>query len=310
MELKKDANFVSVSGGVTDDASLETQPFRINPTTYRLLTDTSISSAVISGGTIDFLSSGTVRVSGGSIQLTGYSPVIATGSIQLTGYSRISGGSITITNSGGTAMASVDAAGNLMVSLGTKLDSTNDSVTATGSIQLTGYSLINLAAGGSITALGGVAHDSADYGFPVKNGAKATTSLSGLTMVGNNDRTDLFAGVDGVQIVRPYSNLEDISSGTASLTSVGSVAVISAAGAGVKTYLTDVTVANSGTGTAILYLLDGAVNKWIIPAPPAGGATLHFTTPLPGTANAAWNVYTTVASTTLYVSLMGFRSRI
>src|SRR4051794_33527512 len=59
-------------------------------------------------------------------------------------------------------------------------------------------------AGGGGASAGDVAHDGVDSGNPVKVGAKATASLSGLTLVAAGDRTNLFAGVDGVQIVRPH----------------------------------------------------------------------------------------------------------
>ncbi len=40
-ELKKDSNYVSVSGGITNDASQTTQPFRVNPLTNRVLVENS-----------------------------------------------------------------------------------------------------------------------------------------------------------------------------------------------------------------------------------------------------------------------------
>src|SRR3954470_11452063 len=55
------------------------------------------------------------------------------------------------------------------------------------------------------TRTGSVAHAYADSGNPGKTGFKATTSLSALTLVASADRTDGFAGLDGVQITRPHT---------------------------------------------------------------------------------------------------------
>jgi hypothetical protein len=83
-----------------------------------------------------------------------------------------------------------------------------------------GSPVCNLAVGGTLVTAsaglpvaGGVAHDGADSGAPNKVGARAKGSLSAITLVAADDRTDLFAGLDGIQIVRPHSHLEDLVSG-------------------------------------------------------------------------------------------------
>ena len=81
------------------------------------------------------------------------------------------------TNAG---VAAVDATAGLKVDLGADNDVTLTSGTVT---TLTGS---------------GVAHDAADSGNPHKIGAKAESALSGLTLVADGDRTDLYAGLDGV----------------------------------------------------------------------------------------------------------------
>ena len=82
-----------------------------------------ITNVTISDGTI---SSGTVKVSGGSIQLIGTSPVsFSTGSVQLTGYSAVNA----------IATGSIQLIGYSPVSF------------STGSVQLTGYSPVNVSAG-------------------------------------------------------------------------------------------------------------------------------------------------------------------
>jgi len=162
----------------------------------------------------------------------------------------------------------------------------------------------------TMVAGGFINHDSADLGSPVKVGNRATNSLSALTLVADGDRTDAFAGVDGVQIVRPHSNLEDIVSGNASNTDGTSTQVIAASGAGVKTYITDITITNTSASNIIVELKDGTTTKWTFPVPANGGVTHAFTTPIPGTANTAWNFDPSAATTTVYCSAAGFKSKI
>lgn len=163
---------------------------------------------------------------------------------------------------------------------------------------------------GTLTG-GGVAHDGADSGNPIKTGAKATTALSGLTLVANADRTDLFAGVDGVLITRPHCNLEDIVSGNASNTDGTSTACIASSGAGVKTYLTTVILANSHASTnCTVDIKDGSTTKLTIPVPANGGAVVHLPVPLGGTAATAWNFDPSAAVTTITCSMIGFKSKV
>lgn len=166
---------------------------------------------------------------------------------------------------------------------------------------------------GTITAsnaTGNIAHDTADSGNPVKQGAKATTSLHGLTLVADADRTDLFAGIDGVQIVRPNANLESLVSGNASNTDGTSTQVIASSGSGVKTYLTDVTLTNTSSSNIYVEMKDGSTAKWTFPVPANGGVTHHFASPIAGTAATAWNFDPSAATTTVYCSASGFKSKI
>jgi hypothetical protein len=172
----------------------------------------------------------------------------------------------------------------------------------------------SLTVDGSVTAtaVGDVAHDSADSGNPVKMGAKATTALSGVTLVANNDRTNLMAGVDGVQIVRANSNLESLSRGTAAITDGSSTSVIAAAGAGVKTYITDVIIANSSATFVTVDLRDGTAGSVMatFPVPATSGCVHHFASPLGGTANTAVAADPSAAASTVTVTLVGFKSKI
>lgn len=158
---------------------------------------------------------------------------------------------------------------------------------------------------------GGIAHDGADSGNPHKIGAKATTSLSGATVVSAADRTDLFAGTDGVLITRPYCNQEDIVTGNASNTDGTSTQCIAAQAAGIKTYLTTIILTNMHASSNIyVEIKDGTTVKMTVPVPAAGGVVVNLPVPLPGTAATAWNFDPSAATTTVYCSMIGYKSKI
>jgi hypothetical protein len=159
---------------------------------------------------------------------------------------------------------------------------------------------------------GDVAHDAADAGEPVKIGAKASTSLSGLTLVANADRTNVFAGIDGVQITRPHTNLEDIVTGVAAITDGSSTSVIASAGAGVKIYITEVIIANSSASNVTVDLRDGAAGsvKATFSAPATGGSHKTLSVPLPFSAATAVCADPSAAASTVTVTLVGFKSKV
>lgn len=157
---------------------------------------------------------------------------------------------------------------------------------------------------------GNVAHNAADSGNPIKIGYIGYDDLSTITLVDDNDRVQSVAGLDGVQVVRPNTVLGDIVSGNASNTDGSSTQVIAAQSAGVKTYITDVTITNTSASNIYVELKDGTTAKWTFPVPANGGVTHNFATPIGGTAATAWNFDPSAAATTIYCSVAGFKSKI
>lgn len=178
-----------------------------------------------------------------------------------------------------------------------------------GAVTVTGGALSVTSAGGGSSA-GDVAHDSADSGNPVKVGFKATTALSGLTLVANTDRTNAFAGIDGVQITRPHCNLEDIVTGNATDTAGTSTSCIAAQGSGIKTYLTSVILCNTSATAITVDIKDGSTVKVSLPLPAGSGCIFNPPVPIPGTANTAWNFDGSAAATTVTCSMVGFKSKV
>ena len=160
---------------------------------------------------------------------------------------------------------------------------------------------------------GGVAHGGADSGNPLKIGVKATASVKGETPVDAADRTDLYAGTDGVLMTRPHSSLEDIISEIKTNTDGASTAMTGAfaATASQRIYLTTLIIANSSASNITVDIRDGSAGSVLItvPVPATGGAVINFPVPLRFSANTAAAFDGSAAATTLSVSMIGFKSK-
>ena len=167
------------------------------------------------------------------------------------------------------------------------------------------------SSGTELSVATAVAHDAADSGDPIKLGAKAIATFSSQTLVAANDRSNLFADLDGILVVKTGAAQGDYVSGVASNTDGASTEILAAGAAGVKHYITDVTFINAHASTfAYVEMKDGTTVKWRFPLPPASGVTHHFSTPLGGTAATAWNFDVSAAVTTVYCSVSGFKSKV
>lgn len=203
------------------------------------------------------------------------------------------------TNAG---VAPVDATAGLKVDLGADNDVTVTSGTITTVTTLTG---------------GAIAHDAADSGNPIKIGAKASATLSDDTMVAGGDRTDLTSDLDSAVLVRNQFPLGDLISEAVSNTDGAATAFTNfGATASTRNYVTSIHVFRTDAGTTPIYVdfRDGTAGsvlyRMVIPAGggailPAGG-TPYFRT----TANTALAFDVSAATTTVYISLSGFKSKV
>ncbi len=161
-----------------------------------------------------------------------------------------------------------------------------------------------------ITIQGYEAHDAPAVANPVLVGGKATTALSGLTLVADADATYFAAGIDRVQLTRPYCNLEDIVDGNASNTDGTSTSCIASSGAGIRTCITSVAITNMSSTGIYVELKDGSTARYTLPVPANSGCVKEFNVPLRGTAATAWNFDPSAAATTVYCSMIGFKSKV
>lgn len=156
--IKIDDNYKGVAAGITDDASETVQPLRVNPATNRLLADVSISSAEISGGTINVVNSGSMP-SSGSLAVNVIKSVFPAGGTTVAVSSFPAGGttvSVSTFPAGGTtvAISSFPAGGTTVMldqkslrfssgSIVNKGDTTIINPVATKRLKVYAYSLIS-----------------------------------------------------------------------------------------------------------------------------------------------------------------------
>ena len=192
-------------------------------------------------------------------------------------------------------------------------------IAATDSPEVTALQIMDdwdNAASDGASVSGDVAHDSPDAGEPIKLGAKAVSSLESQTAVAANDRTNVFADLDGQLLVKPYTTFGDLLSERVSDTAGTSTAftTFGVGGAAVRNYVTAITVHNAhATTNGYVDIRDGSAGAvlWTIPAPATGGAHVTFSPPLrQPTANTALAYDVSAAITTIYISVAGFQSSV
>lgn len=177
---------------------------------------------------------------------------------------------------------------------------------------LSDVTIMAMANGTPVEPTPAVNHDAVDSGGSFRIGARAVTGLSGLTLVANNDRTDVFAGLDGAVIYRPHCGLEDIVSNVVAITDGSSTAVLPAV-SGAKNYVTTVIMSNSSNTAAEVNLRDGAAGtvKATFPCPALkSGVVTNLQVPLPFSSNTAVCADPDAALTSITVTLIGFKSKV
>ncbi len=138
--------------------------------------------------------------------------------------------------------------------------------------------------------VGDAAHDAAIAGNPLRIAGRALTA--DYTAVAAGDTADLITTLLGKLVTIPYANPNQSWSYAApagGLTSTTAVTIKSAAGAGVRNYITHIDCVNSHQTTSTeLVINDGAAGTvlwrgWLQAA--GGGYSINFDPPLRGTAN-------------------------
>jgi hypothetical protein len=175
-----------------------------------------------------------------------------------------------------------------------------------------GTNVASVGANGGIEITGGTIHGTTDLGNPIKLGAKAEASVTSSPNVNDGYRTDIYADLDGVLLTKPLVPYGDILSQRTFDSTGTSIALTTfGASAGLRNYLTQITVYNSSTTNGYIDFRDGTTGTVIytVPLPALGGANINFTLPLrQPTASQAlcYDVSSAIAST--IISVIGFKA--
>ena len=240
--------------------------------------------------------------------------VLATDQPQLTAALKVDGSAVTqpvsgtVTVAGGKAEDAAAADGDPGVPV---LGVRNDALAARTSTD-GDYGMVALDNAGRVHTVpgGGVAHDGADSGSPVKVGGRARTS--DIAAVASDDRTDMVADTLGRQVVTLDQIPENSLSGKATFSNTTAADVIAAQGAGIRIHVTDLVVTNAhaSVGTKV-EIRDGTTVLWQAYAAPGGGGFAHrFRRPLRLSANSALTARCVTTGADVDVNASGFKAAI
>jgi hypothetical protein len=113
----------------------------------------------------------------------------------------------------------------------------------------------------------------------------------------------------GKTVTSPYANRENMVRGSNTSTGTSAVTILSAGGASVKTYVTDVECGRTDAGTSPILVTfnDSASTPLVVPnAGSGGGHDKTFNVPLVTAANTAFTFTPSSATTTVYCAAQGF----
>jgi hypothetical protein len=164
-----------------------------------------------------------------------------------------------------------------------------------------------------VLTLPGAAHDAAISGNPVRVAGRGMSA--DYTAVTTGDTADLLATLLGKLVTLPYAlpgNTWSYAAPAGGLVTTTAVTVKTAAGAGIRNYVTSIQVINShATISSEIMLLDGAAGTvlwrgWA--QAEGGGIACNFNPPLRGTANTLLEIdeVTGTATAGLLVNVQGF----
>ena len=262
--------------------------------------------------------SGTVGAS-----IIGRPPMAVTNTPSISGTVEI-GNTVTInpTSVSGTVGASVIGTVPVVQS-GTRITSIS------GIPQASVHGVVSASIGGTVSVLGTVpvtqsgAWSASMVGAPIfAEDAGHTTADKGIFVLGvRNDAVASFVSANldysaiatdsaGRPVTKPFAPEESRIEGYASLVSTSVTTLVAAAGTGLRNYITDFFIANTGATTTLITFKDGAgsILGYTI-APTAGGSNAPgIATPFRTGANASFDFQPTSASSILYVTVKGFKA--
>lgn len=175
-----------------------------------------------------------------------------------------------------------------------------------------GGSVLSFQAGTVITSIVGAysedsAHTSADTGIFVL-GVRNDTVAS--FMSANLEYGPLAVDSAGRNLMKPFAADESRVEGVASVVSAASVLLVAAAGAGLRNYITDFMISNTGSVSTLVTFTDGSASVLGKTIAPAGGGSnaIGMATPIRTNANSAFNVVPGTATSVLHATVYGYKA--
>lgn len=213
--------------------------------------------------------------------------------------------------SGFNPIASATAVGNFLLSGLSGFTDVRVRCSAYTSGTITGtFTLTEDAHAVAVAVNGTAAHGSTISGNPVRGGARAVTANP--TAVTTGQTADLISTLVGVQINKLFSipNLDWQYAGpVAGLTTAADTAAKAAGAAGIKNYVTGMTVQNNSATATEFQVKDNATVIWRCLCPANMPVTnIQFPTPLQGTAATVLNVQAVTAASVVICCLQGYQA--
>lgn len=207
--------------------------------------------------------------------------------------------------------AAVGIVGNPILGAGsaligkTGIDQTTPGTTNAVSLAQIGTTAVVTGGVNGSQGIGGhTANNATQAGNPLYMGATAVSAEPTLSTNGQN--AGLLTDLAHKLIVMPYANKENFISGSATTTGTSDTSVIASAGAGLKNYVTGLSVWNSGATTATITLKNGSGGStiWTTIAPAGGGSNpITISPPVPTSTATAVYFSAGSSSTTVGISV-------
>ena len=163
---------------------------------------------------------------------------------------------------------------------------------------------------GAIYIVGGVSGEGSNASNPISIAAESRTSSK--TSVSNAAIVRPIATTDGRLVTRQNSIPENewqYAAASGGIVNTADNVLIAAQGAGIKNYLTDLSVANANATASEIVIKDGSTVIWrTYLAANAPIQSIRFSTPLQSTANTALNVACITTGTQTYVNAQGYKA--
>lgn len=156
---------------------------------------------------------------------------------------------------------------------------------------------------------GTAAHSAAASGNPVRVGGKVATTVETTLVAG--DASDILVTTGGAQIVTLYTAPENTFQYTGAIITNTQTAIKAAGAAGVRNYITDLSLQNTHPTVGTLFTLqDGSTTIWQVslPANMQAPVDFDFRVPKRGTAATALNFVLGTTGANVYVNAGGFQA--